>query len=197
MKIFVLLLALLMAVPLRAARIGVKAFSLGSEDGKLLVKFHLRDAFPAGLQESLKAGVPLVCEFSLKLYRRRAWWLDERVLECSFHHRLFYENLKCVYSLVLEEEGKVLTFKDLEEAKSQMAKVCSLPLTRIEDLKSGHYRLKLKAKIGLKRPRLWPFSLLTSLLGLGKSTISYLCEFTVRDNRLSLGLQRPSFAQVR
>lgn len=197
MRILALLLALLMAAPLGAARTGLRSFSLGSKDGKLLVEFYLRNAFPEGLEESLKAGVPLICDFSLRLYRRRAWWPDKRILNCSFRHRLFYDNLKGVYSLVLEEEGRTLSFKSLEEAKAQMARVCSLPLTRIEDLKSGHYRLKLKAKIGLKRPHLWPFFFLKSLFGLGKRTISYLCEFTIKGKRLLLGLQGPSFAEVR
>lgn len=184
MRAVLILFLLLAVVPAFAG--GVRDFHLDLEGGHLKVSFWVEGALPEGVEDSLRAGVPLFYDFTLKVYRKRSWWLDKKVIAVRFRHRLQYDNLQALFYLQREEDGKVLTFKSLAEAMTSMAKV-TLDLGRLDRLPEGRYRLKLKTKIGLRKPRLWPLALLRPLLGVRKNTASYLCEFT---------LTRPLFGGV-
>lgn len=152
-------------------------FYLDLEGGRLKVSFQVKDDLK-GMEDSLKAGVPLLYHFSLTLYRAKAFFPDPKVLKVRFRHRLLYDNLKGVFTVLREEEGKTLTFDDPEEARASMGKV-RVDLGGLDRFPEGRYRLKLKVKMGFKRPLLWPLAILKPLLGRGGRTVQYRCEFTL------------------
>jgi len=122
-------------------------FSLSNDKESLIISFYVKNCFNKKMEEAISAGVPTTFNFFIRLYKKRSFIWDKRVLYYQFRHNIIYDNLKKDFRIWLEEKEKEIRVKDLEEAKVYMAKVEGFTLASLKGLKGGDYELAIKAEL--------------------------------------------------
>lgn len=99
LRIFLFLLSFLLCAPAVADGIRVKSAEItaGEDSYNLKANFDIR--LSPTLEEALKRGVALNFLTELELTRLRWYWIDEKILETSWHTRLSYNQLTRQYRL--------------------------------------------------------------------------------------------------
>lgn len=162
MKKLLLSIAFIFTLVLPADALAAKAHVGGLEvttvPEALSISFTVDNAFPEGIEEAIKSGVPTSFNFIVEFTRRRRLWFDKAVGRWNFRHTVKYDTLKEEYEITLEEKGffKVIT-KDYEEMKRIMSSPDSVVLLPSWGLPRG-YRYELSIMAELRTIRL-PFRL--------------------------------------
>ncbi|MBW2039908.1 MAG: DUF4390 domain-containing protein [Deltaproteobacteria bacterium] len=146
----ILIILFASASPLSLAK-GEEAFIEGlrmeREKGALSISFSVKNCFNNKMEEAIKAGVPTTFNFFVRLHKKRPIIWDKKIANHQFQHDIVYDNLKKDFRIWLEEKGKEIRVKDLEEAKVYMARVEGFTVAVQKELKGGRYELAIKAEL--------------------------------------------------
>jgi hypothetical protein len=115
------LLALLVAIPVRAEGLEIKSAELEPTEESYLLKADLDITLTPPVEDALNKGVPLnfVADFELK--RPRWYWFDEVVASAQQTIRLSYHALTRQYELKVNSQHK--TFSSFAEAKDELVRL--------------------------------------------------------------------------
>lgn len=142
--------ALMQSVPFAQAREAyLSDIVVTNTRDHVLVYFTVNGCFNAEMNNAIESGLKTSFTFFVTLYEKRSLWWDKELVALEVSHTIKYDNLKKVYEVSLSEENnKVLTVKNYEQAKKLMAEVAALKVTRLHHLKKGgRYRLRLMAEL--------------------------------------------------
>ncbi|MFQ5427532.1 MAG: DUF4390 domain-containing protein [Thermodesulfobacteriota bacterium] len=141
-----------------AAKAQVGGLKVTTAPEALSITFSVENAFPEGIEEAIKSGVPTSFNFIVEFTRRRRMWFDKDMGRWNFKHTVKYDTLKEEYEITLEEKGfEKLVTKDYEEMKHIMSSPDSVVLLPSWGLPRG-YRYELNIMAELRTIRL-PFRL--------------------------------------
>ena len=115
----------------------------------LLVYFSVSDCFTVDMNRAIESGIDTTFTFYIRLYGKRDYWWDMKVADKAISHSIKYDNLKKIYEVRLpEQNNKVITVKDFDEARRLMAEVVAVKVIALRELKEGgHYQLKMMAQL--------------------------------------------------
>ena len=115
----------------------------------LLVYFSVSDCFTAEMNRAIESGIDTTFTFYIRLFGKRDYWWDVKMADVEISHSIKYDNLKKNYEVRLpEQNNKVITVKDFDEAKRLMAEVAAVEVIALRNLKKGrHYQLKMMAQL--------------------------------------------------
>lgn len=115
----------------------------------LLVYFSVSDCFTAEMDRAIESGIDTTFTFYIRLFGKRDYWWDMKVADREISHSIKYDNLKKIYEVRLSEQNnKVVTVKDFDEARRLMAEVVAVKVVALRNLKKGeHYQLRMMAQL--------------------------------------------------
>lgn len=115
----------------------------------LLLYMNVNGAFTADMKKAVLSGVPASFSFFISLYRKRSFWLDERIAEINVTHTIKYNNLKKEFGVSRSwEKGRPVTTDSFEEARRLMSVIEGLKVVPLNQLRKGsQYQLKAKAEL--------------------------------------------------
>lgn len=115
----------------------------------LLVYFAVEDCFTPELTQAIENGINTTFTFFVELYEKRNWWPDEKIADMEFNHSIKYDNIKKVYEVRLsEQDNKIITVQDFDEAKKLMTEVAALKVASLQNLKKGRrYNVQMMAEL--------------------------------------------------
>ena len=115
----------------------------------LLVYFSVTDCFTDEMNKAILNGIPTKFTFFVKLHEEKSGWFDQKLADINLTHTIEYNTLKNEFKLSLAEQNtKVVTTKDFDEAKKLMSEVVALQISRLNKLKRGsQYKLRIKAEL--------------------------------------------------
>ncbi|UCD71940.1 MAG: DUF4390 domain-containing protein [Syntrophobacterales bacterium] len=117
-------------------------------NGQMQVSFSVINCCTEKLEEAIRSGVPTTFTFRIKVYRKRKFWRDKKMVSLKFKHRIKYDNITKEYQFHFEENEHNLSVKDFEEAKEIMARVTGVKLIPTNRLEKGRkYHLDVKAEL--------------------------------------------------
>ncbi len=125
----------------------IEGLRMEREKGALSISFSVKNCFNKKMEEAIRAGVPTTFNFFIKLYKKRPLIWDKKIVYYRFQHNIVYDNLKGDFCILIEEKGKEIRVKDLEEAKVYMARVEGFAVAAGRELKEGEYELAIKAEL--------------------------------------------------
>ena len=115
----------------------------------LLVYFSVSDCFTAEMNRAIESGIDTTFTFYIRLFGKRDYWWDVKMADVEISHSIKYDNLKKNYEVRLpEQNNKVVTVKDFDEARRLMAEVVAVKVIALRNLKKGeHYQLRMMAQL--------------------------------------------------
>jgi hypothetical protein len=115
----------------------------------LLVYFTVKECFTPEMNSAIENGIETTFTFFVKLYEKLEFSLDKKIADLEVKHSIKYDNLKKIYEVRLsEQENKLITVKDFEEAKKLMSEVIGLKVTPLSKLREGgDYQLRMMAQL--------------------------------------------------
>lgn len=115
----------------------------------LLVYFSVNDCFTVDMNRAIESGIKTTFTFYIRLYVKRDYWWDRKVGDKEISHTIKYDNLKKIYEVRLpEQNNKVITVKDFDEAKRLMTEVVAVKVIALRNLKRGEdYQLNMMAQL--------------------------------------------------
>lgn len=155
MRVHLLILALFLTAPLRAAPPNptIENLSATAAAGKVSVRFTLAGAFDnAEMLEALKSGLPTSFTYSIEIFRDRPNWFDDSIARASVEVICTYNSLTREYLLNYRRDRRLVrseTFSDLAALERQMANIEETDLFEIGNRKP--YKLKVRVKADLMR----------------------------------------------
>ncbi len=144
-----IILAIAISTDAQAAKARVGGLKVTTAPEALSLSFSVENAFPEGIEDAIKSGVPTSFNFLVEFTRRRRLWFDKDMGSWNFKHTVKYDTLKQEYEITLEEKGflKVIT-KDYEEMKKLMSSPDSVVLLPSWGLPRGYgYELHIMAEL--------------------------------------------------
>ncbi|MFZ5569463.1 MAG: DUF4390 domain-containing protein [Thermodesulfobacteriota bacterium] len=115
----------------------------------LLLYLDVQGAFTAEMEQAIINGVPASFSFFISLYRKRTFWLNERITEFSVTHTVKYNNLKKEFVVARSwDKGKPAITDSFEEMQRLMSVIEGLKVVQLSQLEKGsEYELKAKAEL--------------------------------------------------
>lgn len=151
--LFVLLLSLLAAAPLRAADdIELHSFSVGERGGKF--EFSARAIVPADeeVRSALATGVTISLRLQALVEKKSKYWFDETVLDLKVNRELSWNALSERYVLRYDsrepEGGRQQTFATFEDALAAAGVVENWPIVAGSELDpESTYKFSMRASL--------------------------------------------------
>jgi len=115
----------------------------------LIVYFSVADCFTEDMEKAINNGVSTTFTFFVKLWEVRDWWWDKDIADLKVSHEIKYDSLKKMYELRLSSsDDRVVSVKDLEEAKKLMSEIVGLKVTELRNLQRGNrYQISMMAEL--------------------------------------------------
>ncbi len=147
--IIVLLLTTQFVSPALAQKAYLSDMVVTNTRDHLLVYFSVNECFTPEMNKAIENGLNTTFTFFVKLFEKRDYWWDVKITDLEVKHSIKYDNLKKIYEVRLsDQDNKIITVKDFEEAKRLMADVVALKVTPLTNLrKGGHYQLQMMAEL--------------------------------------------------
>lgn len=148
-----------------AAAPEIKDIIVTTSDVDLLLFATVNNGFTQEMLDGVKTGVPVVFTYQLELVKTGGNWLDTSLIESAVTHTLTFDPNQQEYRIAFsDQDNKVITTKDVEQAKQLMAElngVRVIPLAQlIPDAPYAiHFKVTLKkGALPLGMHRILPFS---------------------------------------
>jgi hypothetical protein len=152
---FILLFALLLTVPLRAAppNPAIENLAATAAAGKVSVRFTLAGAFNnPEMIEAVKSGLPTSFTYTIEIFRDRPNWFDDSIARANVEVICTYNSLTREYLLNYRRDRRLVrseTFTELAALERQMSTIEERDLFDIGTRKP--YKLKVRVKADLMR----------------------------------------------
>jgi hypothetical protein len=144
-----LLLIISWTVPVYATEASLSDIVVSNTRDHLLVYFTVQNCFTQEMNEAIDSGLNTTFTFYVKLYERRNILWDKEIADIKISHSIKFDSLKGVYEVRFSEENnKVVTVRNFDEAKKLMAQVATLKVMPLNELKKGsRYQLQMMAEL--------------------------------------------------
>lgn len=168
-------LALLLAggpVVLRAEGQSIQVTPLARQD-RLLVSFHLSDAFNEDVRAAIHSGLTITFVYDVELRRSSSLWLDRTIAEATIMATVRYDNLTRRYYVTRSEDGRLEQAETVdreETARDWLTAFERLPLFDSGLLeRNAEYYLRIRAHTMPRNASfVWPWE--RGIAGLAKFT---------------------------
>jgi hypothetical protein len=140
---------LLVATPAHAEKAFISDIVVTNTPDNLLLYFSVNNCFTAEMNTAVESGIDTTFTFLIRLYEKRTFIWDRKLVDLEISHSIKYDQLKNLYEVRLSEQnGKAFVVKSFEEAKRLMAEVAALQVAAIQELqRGGRYRIQMKAEL--------------------------------------------------
>jgi Domain of unknown function (DUF4390) len=172
-----LLLVALVAVAaggirLRANDQSIQVTPLARQD-RLLVSFHLSDAFNEDVRTAIHSGLTITFVYDVELRRASTLWLDRTIAEATIMATVRYDNLTRRYYVTRSEDGRIEradTVDREDTAREWLTSFERLPLFDSALLeRNAEYYLRIRAHTMPRNASfVWPWE--RGIAGLAKFT---------------------------
>lgn len=143
----------------------IKDIIVTTSDLDLLLFATVKNGFSQKMLDDLLAGTPVIFTFQLELVKTNNHWLNTSLVETTVTHTLTYDPVQQEYRVNFSnQEGKVITTKELEQAKQWMTELNGLKLIALSELVPDapyaiHFKVVLKkGSLPLGMQNILPFS---------------------------------------
>jgi len=145
----IILISMQWAVPALAEKAYLSDIVISNVEDHLLVYFTVKECFTPEMNSAIENGIETTFTFFVKLYEKLEFSFDKKITDLEVKHSIKYDNLKKIYEVRLsEQENKLITVKDFEEAKRLMSEVIGLKVTPLSELREGvDYQLRMMAEL--------------------------------------------------
>ena len=149
MLILVLLTIIPGTIPAQAEEATLSGIVVTNTRDHLLVYFTVNNCFTPEMNQAIESGLNTSFTFYVKLYERRDILWDKKIADVGITHSIKYDSLKGIYEVRFSEENhKVVTVRNFEEAKKLMAEVVALKLIPLHSLRKGaRYQMQMRAEL--------------------------------------------------
>ncbi len=133
----------------------IKNMAVSSTSDKLVLYFELENAFAENIVRALESGIKITFSLPVRVYKKRRFWPDKKVVSINLSHTIKYDALKKEYHIIRSwKPDKSLTVKSFDKAVAAMNIVDGVNLASLDRFEKGQfYRAKAKAKLDkLSRP---------------------------------------------
>lgn len=115
----------------------------------LLLYLNITNCFNEDMREAINNGINTTFNFFIRLYEVRDFRWDKKLTDLKVSHAIQYDSLKKEYTVRLsEKDNKVITVKDLDEAKGLMSAIVGLEVARLEQLqRDNRYQIRMMAEL--------------------------------------------------
>jgi hypothetical protein len=147
--VLLLFCVLFVAIPVHAKKAFISDIVVTNTPDHLLLYFSVNDCFTAEMNTAIESGIDTTFTFLIRLYEKRAFLWDRKLVDIEFSHSIKYDQLKNLYEVRLsEQDGKAIVVKSFEEAKRLMAEVAALRVAALQQLhRGGRYRIRMMAEL--------------------------------------------------
>ena len=147
--VIILLITIQWAVPALAKKAYISGIVITNPEDHLMVYFSVNDCFTVEMNQAIESGLNTTFMFNIRLYEKRGLWWDRKIADLEISHSIKYDNLKKTYDVRLsEQENKIITVRDFDEAERLMSDVMALKVTPLSNLrKGGRYKLQMMAEL--------------------------------------------------
>jgi len=148
----------------------IKDIIVTTADNNLLLFATVKNCFTQEMLDGVKNGIPVVFTYYLQLVKTSSNWFDTTLVESSVTRTLTFDGGKREYRIAFsDQDGKVITTGDLEQAKLLMAEINGIKVIALGQLVAEapyaiHFKVTLKKgtlPLGMHRllpiPALWDF----------------------------------------
>jgi len=148
-KVAIFFIILQLTIPALANQAYLSDIVVTNTRDHLLVYFSVSDCFTAEMNRAIESGIDTTFTFYIRLFEKRDYWWDVKIADVEISHSIKYDNLKKIYEVRLpEQNNKVVTVKDFDEARRLMAEVVAVKVIALRNLKKGeHYQLRMMAQL--------------------------------------------------
>ncbi|MDD2463400.1 MAG: DUF4390 domain-containing protein [Desulfobulbus sp.] len=143
----------------------IKDIIVTTSEVDLLLFATVKNGFTQEMVEEVQAGTPIVFTFNLELVKTSDHWLDTSLVETAVTHTLSYDPQQQEYRIAFSNQAdKILTTKDLEQAKKMMAELNGVRVIALSRLIPDapyaiHFKVVLKkGSLPLGMQQVLPFS---------------------------------------
>jgi hypothetical protein len=145
----ILLLVIQWTVPVYGTEAYLSDIVVSNTRDYLLVYFTVQNCFTQEMNEAIDSGLNTTFTFYVKLYERRNILWDKKIADIKASHSIKFDSLKGIYEIKFSEENnKVVTVRNFDEAKKLMAQIASLKVMSLSKLKKGsRYELQMMAEL--------------------------------------------------
>jgi len=166
---------LLLLCPDRSAAVSeptpeIKDIIVTTSDNNLLLFATVKNSFTREMLDGVRNGTPVVFTYYLELVKTSSNWLDTTLVESTVTRTMTFDSGKQEYRVAFsDQDGKVVTTADLEQAKLLMAEINGIKVIDLAQLVRDapyaiHFKVTLKKgslPLGMHRllpiPALWDF----------------------------------------
>jgi hypothetical protein len=115
----------------------------------LLLYLNITNCFNEDMREAINNGINTTFNFFIRLYEVRDFGWDQKLADLKVSHEIHYDSLKKEYKVRLsEKDNKVVTVKDLDEAKRLMSEIVGLEVAKLDQLQRGNrYQIRMMAEL--------------------------------------------------
>jgi len=148
----------------------IKDIIVTTSENNLLLFATVKNGFTQEMLDGVRNGIPVVFTYYLKLVKSSSNWLDTTLVESTVTRTLTFDSGKREYRIAFsDQDGKVVTTGDLEQAKQLMAEINGIKVIALTQLVADtpyaiHFKVTLKKgslPLGIHRllpiPALWDF----------------------------------------
>lgn len=145
----------------------IKDIIVTTSDPDLLLFATVKNGFTLEMLNDVKSGTPIVFTYHLELVKTNSNWLDTPLIQSSVTHTMTFDSTAKEYRIAFSDQnGRVATTGDLEQAKQLMAELNGIKVIALSQLVPDapyaiHFKITLKkGSLPLGIHRLLPFSAL-------------------------------------
>ncbi len=144
-----ILIVTLWVTPALAEKAYLSDIVITNGQDHLLVYFTVEECFTPEMNSAIENGIETTFTFFVKLFEKIELSWDKKISDLEVKHSIKYDNLKKIYEVRLsEQDNKLITVKDFEEAKKLMSEVIALKVTLLSGLQEGKdYQLRMMAEL--------------------------------------------------
>ncbi|MGD9948237.1 MAG: DUF4390 domain-containing protein [Desulfobulbus sp.] len=143
----------------------IKDIIVTTSDVELLLFATVKNGFTQEMVNDVRSGTPIVFTFKLELVKTSDHWLDTSLVETAITHTLSYDPQQQEYRIAFSQQtDKIVTTKDLEQAKKLMAELNGVKVIGLSRLIPDapyaiHFKVVLKkGSLPLGMQNILPFS---------------------------------------
>ncbi len=143
------LLLLALAPSLAVAEPAVKDLQTALDGRRVLVTFHLDEAFDDATRERIQSGLPTGITYELELLRERRRWWDKSVAQATLQIDAMYNAVTREYLVNFKYDGTLIesrTVRELGELERAMTRFDRLPSFALAEEWPHEWRLRVVAR---------------------------------------------------
>lgn len=130
----------------------VRSASMDLREGVYMLDARLQLVLSSEALDALNSTVPLTIELQMRLFRKRAWYLDASVADLVVSYELEYRPVSQRYIVRNVRSGDQESFATLYSALNYLGRVQDLPVIDAPLLEEGReYRVRLRALLSTEQ----------------------------------------------